>query len=136
LALDTTERKTIQIQNDWRAKVAAEVPPGHSVSTIEALMPSIYDTNAKRDIYLYPVGLDAVDYIILPYVVEEGKERYFGAISFLGPSFEKQINEILFERIQKQGFFVENIHCPNSSIGLAIFQRKISGPASLEILTP
>ncbi len=74
------------------------VASGKSVSTVESLMPIFALT---RQVHLYPIGLDTVDFLVLP-VLNPGENvlKFGGAISYLVP-YVDVLNSCFTERIYK-----------------------------------
>ena len=107
LVTKTKERENAINLNLYLSSIADLIPPGCTVSAVEQMMPTLYDVELNRMIYYYPMGLDGVDYLVIPYDTEnDGRIRYSGAISYHGAVQQIELNKLLSARIEKQGFTV------------------------------
>ena len=108
----------------FNREVAASVPPGAEVTTFEAMVPALY---GDRWIHYYPIGLEASKYAVLRYdQSSDGKLRFAGAVSYLGPAEESKVNECLSERIRAAGYEVEKLYPYGGSgpTGVAVLKRE------------
>jgi hypothetical protein len=104
------------------SKLDEMVPEGASVATMERAMPALY---AGRHVYYYPLGLDDVDYVVIPGAVEDGAATGLtGAVSYLGPEEALALNSCLAERLMASGFVLAD-HVP--AIGVVVLRRKQAG---------
>jgi hypothetical protein len=105
----------------------ANVPAGSSVSTVEGMVPALYDAAAKRTIYYYPLGIDSVDYVVLPYDTKpDGAITSSGAVSFKGAEAARKIDSCMGERLARQGFKVRTLvpYAPGGTWGYVVLGRK------------
>jgi hypothetical protein len=101
--------------------IAAFVPPGSDVSTLEGHMPALYERGVKW-IHFYPLGLGKSDYLIIPYTKKDNVYRWEGFVSYLGSDVIEQTNSCLQKRINEQYTLVQEV--PNSTAtGTAILKR-------------
>jgi len=100
-------------------QIAAAVPLGAKVTTLEVFMSTLY---RDRSIYFYPVGIDVADYAVLTQVIEaDGSLYYTGAVSYLVGETPK-VDACLNDRLKKAGYNVEH---PLVLLGnLAVLERK------------
>jgi hypothetical protein len=82
----------------WGHDLGAIIPTGVTVTAIEPAMPSLY---SGRRIEFYPVDIDHADYAV---IVRLPDGRFAGMTSFLGPVEERRINDVLTERMRKDGY--------------------------------
>lgn len=106
-------------QAEYLKNIAAFIPPGSEVSTLEGYMPALYEKGVKW-IHFYPLGLGKSDYLIVPYTQKDNVRRWEGFVSYLGPDVVAQANSCLQKRINEQYTLVKEF--PNS--GTAILQRR------------
>jgi hypothetical protein len=101
--------------------IAAFVPPGSEVTTLEGYMPVLYEKGVKW-IHFYPLGLGRSDYLVVPYTQKDNVRSWEGFVSFLGPDVAKQANLCLQKRVNEQYTLVKEF--PDSPVtGTAILQR-------------
>jgi len=102
--------------------IAAFIPPGSEVTTLESYMPVLYEKGVKW-IHFYPLGLGRSDYLIVPYTQKDNVPKWEGFISYLGPDVAEQANLCLQNRINEQYTLVKAF--PESAItGTAILKRR------------
>lgn len=77
------------------------IPEGSSVTMPESLMPALYK---NRNIYLFPVGLDVVNYAVLPCRREGDAIRYSGTVSYTGAENIAKLDKCLVDRMKTTGF--------------------------------
>jgi hypothetical protein len=85
--------------------VRRAIPAGATISSIESVMPLVYDV---RTVYLYPLGIDRADYAIVARRVVEGRVVISGFPSALGPTESAKINAELGRRLQLDGFNLDH----------------------------
>jgi hypothetical protein len=83
---------------------AALVPNGSTVSSTEAMAPALYDQANGKKFYFFPLGIDTVDYVVLPYNTEEGRLTMSGAVSFRGAEEARKIDQCMVKRLEGSGF--------------------------------
>ncbi len=86
--------------------MAAYVPAGSEVSTLEGYMPALYAQGVKW-IHFYPLGLGKSEYLMVPYTQKDNVRRWEGFVSYLGPEVIEQANTCLQKRINDQYFVVQ-----------------------------
>jgi len=99
--------------------IAAHIPPGSDVSTLEGYMPALYEQGVKW-IHFYPLGLGKSDYLILPYTPIGDERRWEGFVSYLGRDVIEQANSCLQQKINEHYILVKEF--PESRT--AILQRR------------
>jgi hypothetical protein len=105
LITDSDASRAVEVHNAMVRSAAAKVPPGRSVSSVEGMMPALYDTEGGRHISVYPLGLDEVEYLALPFErTSDGQLVLSGAVSYWGPESQRRINECMNERLVRLGF--------------------------------
>jgi hypothetical protein len=107
-------KRTIRLKS-----IAAHIPPGSDVSTLEGYMPALYEKGVKW-IHFYPLGLGKSDYLIIPYTPIGDERRWEGFVSYLGPDVIEQANSCLQQKINEQYILVKEF--PESRT--AILQRR------------
>lgn len=85
---------------EFLQRVAAEVPPGSEVSTLEVYMPALYDQGVRL-IHCYPLGLGKAEYLIVPYTREGNLTTWHGFVSYLGPQVAAQADSCLQVKINQ-----------------------------------
>lgn len=114
---ESTMKRAERLKN-----IAAYIPPGAEVSTLEAYMPTLYEKGVKW-IHFYPLGMGKSDYLIIPYSQKDNVRRWEGFLSYLGPDVVEQANSCLQKRVDEQYLVVHEF--PNSPVsGTAILQRR------------
>jgi len=82
------------------------VPEGSSVSVSEYMMVTLVN---NRKLYLYPSGLDEVDYVVIwTSDLKVKPPKYRGMVSFLGEEEKGKIDDVLSARMEKLGYDVYN----------------------------
>ncbi len=100
-------------------KAPALIPEGSVVSTVEKFLPILHD---GRDVFLYPDGVDIADWVIVYLDRAPGASpRYLGAVSYLGPEAQKQLNLGLEKRLAGLGFDLEN---PERVVTWAVLKKR------------
>jgi hypothetical protein len=102
--------------------MAAFVPAGSEVSTLEGYMPALY-AQGVRWIHFYPLGLGKAEYLMVPYTQKDNVRRWEGFVSYQGPDVIEQANTCLQKRINDQYFVIHEF--ANSPVtGTAILKRR------------
>ncbi len=108
----------------FNREVAASVPTGAEVTTFEAMVPALY---GDRWIHYYPIGLEASEYAVLRYDQSpDGRLRFGGAVSYLGPAEETKVNDCLSDRVRGAGYAVAKLYPygGSGSTGIAVLKRE------------
>lgn len=96
------------------------VPLGSRVSTPEFGMTWFEN---RAEIYYYPNGLDAADYLVLPVEYDANRKPFFsGVINYLGPDVVARENSCLTERIAEHF----DVAAMKTFGGYAVIKRKAS----------
>jgi hypothetical protein len=96
------------------------VPPHTEVSSIESGMPILY---RDRTIEYFPQDIDHADYAVLSAQKTDGKIVYDGALTYLGPVAQKQLNDIVLARMRADGYDLDH---PTlfPAVGIAVVKRR------------
>ncbi len=96
------------------------VPPHTVVSSVEAGMPLLY---RNRSVELFPADIDNADYAVLGALFVDGKIRYGGAVSYLGPNENAKLNALVLARMKRDGYDLEHPARFPGYNGLAVVRR-------------
>jgi hypothetical protein len=108
-------RAMTALANDMRAAV----PDRATVSSVEAGMPIMY---RRDEIRFFPIGIDRADYALMSYAQTRPGTRYYGAITFLGPASQEQLDAAILRRMRADGYdFAHARKYP--LLGLALVKR-------------
>lgn len=101
--------------------IAAVVPRGSNIVTLEALMPKLYPL--AGNLQMYPLGIDDAQLIILPWTkaTPESPFEYPASYSFLGLEEQKKQNKLFAERLKRLGF---NLDTPKIVGGWAVMTKE------------
>lgn len=127
LVTNTLSGRGVVNQIESLRAAAAKIPVGATVSTIEGMVPVLYDKALPRHIHFYPLGLDAVEYLALPYTtLPDGQLQFSGAVSYVGPEAQKKIDRCMNERALRLGFRPTATvpFSPGAKFGIAILHRE------------
>lgn len=105
--------------------VAAAVPTGKSAATVDRMMPAMYDEASRQRVHLYPLGIDTVDYVVVPYEMAAGDVPVLsGAFSAHGPESQARLNQCMNERLDRQGFRMSLMpRGPGARTGYAVLRH-------------
>lgn len=106
-------------QSENLTRIAAFIPPGSEVSTLEGYMPALYEKGVKW-LHFYPLGLGPSEYLVLPYTRKDNQFRWEGVFSYLGPDVVRQTNDCLQQKVNDQYVLIKEF--PES--GTAILKRR------------
>jgi hypothetical protein len=99
------------------------IPAGSDVSTVEPLMPALYQ-HGVHVIYFYPLGIGRAKYVVIPYAVQPtGKLVFKGNGSYLGQEFAEDIDRCLTLRLDST-YTVARLVKQSPAGGLAILELK------------
>lgn len=101
-------------------QMEAAVPPGSVVSSIEAGMPHLY---RNRMLDYFPEGLDRAGFAALGAVPSGTHFAYNGAVMYLGPAEQTKLNELVEERLRRDGYDVDHPMRFPALGGMAIVKR-------------
>lgn len=101
-------------------QIRRAVPPHTVVSSVEAGMPLLYQ---DRTIEFFPKDIDHADYAVLGAQKTAGKITYSGAISFLGPDEQRKLDELVLDRMRRDGYDVDHPLFFAPFNGLAVVRR-------------
>jgi hypothetical protein len=98
----------------------AAIPDGSVVSTIEFGMPLLY---RNRTIEFLPVDIERADYAVLEITSPPGAPTtYGGVVSYLGPDVAAKVNDVIIERMHKDGYDFAHAKLVRG-LGIAIVKR-------------
>jgi hypothetical protein len=115
--LESTSRRTLESEVSG---IAEAVPPHTEVSSIESGMPVLYP---DRTIEYFPQDIDHADYAVLSAQKIDGKIVYDGALTYLGPVAQRQLNDIVLARMRADGYDLDQ---PTlfPAVGIAVVKRR------------
>ena len=95
------------------------VPEKSVVTSVESGMPILYH---NRTMWFYPIGVDRADYAVINGANGAEGVTFGGAINFLGPEETAKVNQIVLDRMKKDGYdFKHATFIP--LFGLAVVKR-------------
>jgi hypothetical protein len=101
-------------------EISRYIPRGAAVSMLEWGMPTLYP---GRDIYLFPTGIDVVNYLILGIKRQEGAHYVYLDVSpYTIPAYRDKLNDCYFRRLAEEGFDLD--HPKVFAGGVALIVRK------------
>ena len=94
-------------QINFHQQLQAAIPENSIITSIEDYYPSLY---TKREIHYYPLAIDTADYAILglEWNPDSGTLLYRGAVSYLGPQAQRELDQCLNTRLAKAGYDLNN----------------------------
>ncbi|WP_333804620.1 hypothetical protein [Sulfurospirillum sp.] len=109
---------TRQYLNDFE-KMNEIIPPGAVVSSFEIIIANLWK---DRIHYMFPLGLDQADYVVMQVVKENDEYKYSGFTSYvLTPSQIRAVDNCMIERMKKIGYDFQHQVIIN---GYAIIKRE------------
>lgn len=103
-------------------RVAASLPAGSRVSTVEGYMPALY-ARGVRWIHFYPLGVGAAEYLVLPYEKTPSGLFYPAHVSYLGPEVQRRADQCL-SAIVNANYFPFQTFEDTPTAGTVVLRRR------------